>query len=472
LALQRTHGNRAVAAFVQAETAARARPPVATEAGVGPPAAPTESPLRDEAPDEVPLAVGDDPATFLGSALPVVVAGETHSIEYRLVDGRPEIGIATTWVAAGLIHDALRPVLGKLGSDPRAQTARTRWEHLRKAYDRAKRTRVDWTAAQAAANAAAEKMKKALGKDRLPSKKPPNMGLPAWEQVRKLNSDRPVAQKQAEAARAAHESATSEEKGALLAYTYAAIDVDDNLVAEILGSDMPPREKASAVGPGTANVRYHTGTVDDPIPIVWYKPLDKYPDIPVTDASGAAITLKPFVANPPVVDALGHKWTFGVAPENRPSIDEKTGTKWRNMPVHGKQRVNQVMYNAALANLGHDPTKHGEDGDHVRDLGFGGNDEIKNYWPLEASTNRLAYTGWRGSYYLHYKKDEVAKGSKIWNVVQAPLNSGNLIGKWIRTAKPAQAVTKPEAGPAAGSSTSYGNPETIRLGDGTDLAES
>jgi hypothetical protein len=135
---------------------------------------------------------------------------------------------------------------------------------------------------------------------------------------------------------------------------------------------------------------------------------------------------------------------------------------------HGSLRPTQRALNGVLAMLGHNLPAHNEDGDHVRDLGFGGTDTIDNYWPLDSVVNRLAYNGWRSLYLLNYKKKQNRAGH--WLLEKAPLNSGTLVGKHFHMTG-TNAVAIPQAGVAAGSSVAWGNAGTVLANNGGQIAE-
>lgn len=161
--------------------------------------------------------------------------------------------------------------------------------------------------------------------------------------------------------------------------------------------------------------KYHKGTLDDPIPIVWYKaPADYkqvhyYPTIqgkqgltalwdpirPVISDKKTASAFQSFTINN---KDTGHNYEFGVADHNRPKIGQHL-VKTRHDSDRATQKgLNNILTAAGFA-IG---DKSGLDGDHVTDLGFGGQDHISNYWPLEAGINRRAFHGYNSEYIVHY----------------------------------------------------------------------
>lgn len=166
---------------------------------------------------------------------------------------------------------------------------------------------------------------------------------------------------------------------------------------------------------------YHRGTKTDPIPIVWYKPMSAYKSITPTTAAaknGLASLAFPGGGN---INGL----TFGVDLNNLP-------TNWTKAnPIekvaHESDRGVQKGLNKHLSENGY---KIGDDyqldGDHVKDLGFNGDDEIKNYWPLNSGINRRGFQGYNSRYILNYyevdlKGNEVPKAKSI----------GGMIGKYF-----------------------------------------
>lgn len=155
-------------------------------------------------------------------------------------------------------------------------------------------------------------------------------------------------------------------------------------------------EKPHSVPPNTdiANT-YHTGHQNDPIPIIWYKPENAYsPITPISAKSGL-----PTLAFPGGGMINGLK--FGLAPANRP-INWTKANPIKKVS-HESDRGNQKSYNTHLKNSGYRiGDDYNLDGDHVMDLGFNGQDELNNYWPLKSEVNRRAFHGYNESYVLNY----------------------------------------------------------------------
>lgn len=156
------------------------------------------------------------------------------------------------------------------------------------------------------------------------------------------------------------------------------------------------------------------------IPIVWYKAPADYPKLQLAD--GTIV--------PPFGDFSLGSLDFGVAPANQP----KKGWVLRKI-AHDSDRANQVGYNKELADAKvalEEPAGSGTyyyfngagyDGDHVKDLGFSGKDEIDNYWPLLARINRRAFEGYNARYVVNYLDDHGRPKAR-------PV--GGLIGKYFK----------------------------------------
>jgi hypothetical protein len=194
---------------------------------------------------------------------------------------------------------------------------------------------------------------------------------------------------------------------------------------DILPSRLMPvgelfKDKAETLGDG-AKFSYHTGAHDDPIPIIWYKDSRDYPKLRYRNGDGFE------EAAFPTSFTLGGM-TFGVTEENRP----KDGWKLQKL-AHNEDRSSQKGFNKHLTDFSVEAQKGGEwvtpaigdrnqfDGDHVKDLGFGGTDTIDNYWPLDSTINRRAFNGYNSCYVINYLDGDVLKSRAI----------GGLIGKWF-----------------------------------------
>lgn len=172
-------------------------------------------------------------------------------------------------------------------------------------------------------------------------------------------------------------------------------------------------------GGDTNSYTYHTGDKGDAIPITWYKnPLD-YPRLKLKDAT---------VINFGESFKVGGR-NFGLNTENKPKADwfiQKT--------AHNDSREGQHLFNKTLIDEEVQVEKgssfvspplgdtHHFDGDHVKDLGFGGKDQADNYWPLDSTINRRAFAGYNSGYVVHYKDEKGENKSR---------SIGGLVGKWF-----------------------------------------
>jgi hypothetical protein len=165
---------------------------------------------------------------------------------------------------------------------------------------------------------------------------------------------------------------------------------------------------------------YHTGAENDPIPIVWYKAPTDYPKLRLGGKT---------VINFGVGFKLDTQ-NFNLAPSNRPKLDWKIQKVAHNETREGQRGLNDLLLfhdvevekggNFVMPALG---DRHQFDGDHVKDLGFGGLDNASNYWPLDSTINRRAFKGYNAHYIIHYK--DSATG------VHRSRAIGGLIGKWF-----------------------------------------
>ncbi|ARU62115.1 hypothetical protein CBW65_14740 [Tumebacillus avium] len=438
LQLQRTIGNQAV---LQLLRTAQKNGDEATETSA--------AELEPELPDDAGTEQRTAEELTLEDNQPIDLVGETHTIEYKKVGQEVEIGVASNWMEINEIHQDLR----------RNQLLNITLTQRLSACRVATRSRQGFEKDFSKNDEKIDKIKRDRRKVRVTN---PDKYADLGDELKKLEGDMHKISIKLNNARAT-------EKARVNAYIQCAVTINSTIVAQVLGAKMPIVELDTDATAGSAgNVRYHQGTAGDPIPITWYKPQASYNAITVNDyTTGVAVptVLNPFGGNPAVQDQHGNNYNFGVNAANVAGA-----AAWPNTPKHGKTRVNQQAYNQVLASLGYDLSAHNEDGDHVRDLGFGGNDVIDNFWPLNSVTNRHAFNGWRSSYYINYKKNVDGVGN--WNIVKAPLNSGSLIGKYFRikgeedTNSPAENNTD-----ASGSDTTYGAAANINESDGTIIAE-
>ncbi|GEM_PF-2330226 len=160
---------------------------------------------------------------------------------------------------------------------------------------------------------------------------------------------------------------------------------------------------------------YANGSAGTPIPVVFYKSEADY--LPIEVPVNTAGVNPGAYAYPNGPTVTGRKGTYELKVADQYRFSEGTS-------LHNKKdsntREKQVDINFALARAG--VNMSGLDGDHVRDLGFGGKDAPDNYWPLKAEINRRPFLGWRGSYGLNYiSSDDTKKTASITG----------LVGKWL-----------------------------------------
>lgn len=172
---------------------------------------------------------------------------------------------------------------------------------------------------------------------------------------------------------------------------------------------------------------YHRGTQTDPIPITWYKSPADYPALRVPDGNGGTRAV-----------AFGAAFTvggqnFGLHADNVPRVGWLLQKTAHNESREGQQAINRLLNDQGVeaakfnGNLVSQPlgATHGFDGDHVKDLGFGGADAANNYWPLNSRINRRAFAGYNAGYVVHYLDGTTPKSRSI----------GGLVGKWFRVAR-------------------------------------
>lgn len=172
-------------------------------------------------------------------------------------------------------------------------------------------------------------------------------------------------------------------------------------------------------GGDTGRYTYHTGDKGDAIPITWYKSPVDYPRLKLKD--GTVINFGDSFK----VGSLN----FGLNSDNKPKVDwfiQKT--------AHNDSREGQHSFNKTLIDEEVQVEKgssfvspplgdtHHFDGDHVKDLGFGGKDQADNYWPLDSTINRRAFAGYNSGYVVHYKDERGEHKSR---------SIGGLVGKWF-----------------------------------------
>ena len=165
----------------------------------------------------------------------------------------------------------------------------------------------------------------------------------------------------------------------------------DGLVKE---PPVPPKTWSDFMGNRNKLSDYKDGK-NKPIPIVFYKSVSDYKPIivPVNTDSRVVPGTYNFPNGPTV---YGRKGKYSLIVKN--SNIFHVGSILENSK-DSNTRTTQIDINHALKEAG--VQMKGLDGDHVRDLGFGGTDTPNNYWPLKSKINRRPFLGWRGSYGLN-----------------------------------------------------------------------
>ncbi|MFS2003259.1 hypothetical protein ACEN9F_06460 [Duganella sp. CT11-25] len=431
----------------------------------------SEDVLHSDEADAGQAEAGDQPESeediFEAQREAIPLLGETHHLEYRKVGSEFVLGVASTWAEAAAIHTALRL---------RGVSAAWRASYLvvRGAHDARTTALRDLQTAERQLDALPRERR---SRSRSPAPRGGRGGGRAGSGARSRSRSRSRERNQPSEADRLRQAvldlridlinAIGQERRAVNAFVAISANEFSTEVAEILGANMPAIKLDTDVVVADANtVRYHTGDQADPIPITWYKPTASYATVTVLDGlTNANVVLSPFAANPQVAAPDGTTYQLGVTAANHPVI----GDVLLNNPKHGKTRTRQQLLNTALTSMGYNMA--GQDGDHVKDLGFGGSDIDANFWPLTSATNRYAFTGWRSSYYLNYKTGtQGAGGAQI--VKKAPLNAGNMVGKYVQiVAEQATASPNGNNSAASGSSTAWGQQENIIARNGAAIAE-
>jgi hypothetical protein len=224
---------------------------------------------------------------------------------------------------------------------------------------------------------------------------------------------------------------TEELKDEYLRKTTIAVNLAKDAIIKLweIGKDFLPTNlmpvgavfrDRNTFGGDTGRYTYHTGdSKGDAVPITWYKNPADYPRLKLKDTT---------VINFGQSFKVGGL-NFGLNTENKPKADwfiQKT--------AHNDSREGQHLFNKTLIDEEVQVEKgssfvspplgdtHHFDGDHVKDLGFGGKDQADNYWPLDSTINRRAFAGYNAGYVVHYKDEKGEHKSR---------SIGGLVGKWF-----------------------------------------
>ncbi|MGE3961195.1 MAG: hypothetical protein AB7F65_05880 [Dehalococcoidia bacterium] len=435
--MQSTAGNRAVRrslATIQREEAQAAAPEaaasdaVATE-GATPAAAGGETgPANDyltDAPADAAEPLSDE---LYNEMAPRVPATDGHSATVQIVDGEVRLGMESDFTDLLHIIDALTSDESPLDVDDKALLVvldllvRLNVAALQAIKDTHDEARAQMVAASEAAVVMV----------------PQDFGPP----LRRRNLADPTYV----AARARAEELWAEYQAALA----GSVDLARSTILDLwqIGADFLPtylmpraevyKDKAAFRG-DTDHYTYHTGAADDPIPIAWYKPPAAYPMLRLP--TGEIVTFGEAFKIGGV--------QFGLADENTPALDWRIQKTAHNETREGQAALNRVLIeNEVQVSKGGRWVRpavgntHQFDGDHVKDLGFGGADRANNYWPLDSTINRRAFTGYNANYVINYLDGATPKSRAI----------GGLVGKWFIVSRfmGAGGGSHPDEGAAAG----------------------
>ena|SRR5579864_3997498 len=357
----------------------------------------------------------------------VMLGSITHHVEIRIIGGMPVVGIASTWTSLNNIIDTLLLAEKKPGSEISgrkndilqifrpAEQAQNAYQAATAAYQ------------QAQQEASAAKVAKLL-KISSPKKAQPQSKRPIVRGGQLVSRPKPKSkpdakdlayQKKKEQASDARRAQTSAEQQ-LERVAKEAIAAAWEEFGDFLPANLVPAGEVFKKRPFTGKANkytYHTGEANDPIPIYWYKPPAHYPKITYNG--------KTYEYDHPV--NIGGIF-FGVKEENDPNKSNKFKLRKsaHNETREGQKAFNAIFNDNAVIVGGTKPPALGEkggyDGDHVKDLGFGGKDSADNYWPLAAHINRRAFNGFNSRYIINYIDAQTGPQSRA---------IGGLIGRYF-----------------------------------------
>lgn len=154
----------------------------------------------------------------------------------------------------------------------------------------------------------------------------------------------------------------------------------------------------------------HTGDIDDPIPILWYKKTrEDYPQR--ITIKGKEYSME--TSNPPTIQYAGENIPIGVNPiwivrAHGGGIGYENATKLQRGRVDDTNVTpNAKKFRQAIAQPGGYKIND-EDIDHVTDRGFTGPDSFDNLWPLKSSINRIPFVD---QWYKNYKIEFLVPGN-------------------------------------------------------------
>lgn len=336
----------------------------------------------------------------------VKLGTETHHVELKLKNGKVAVGIASEWEDSVNIKQTLLNVANDVNSPIHGSHAKIN----------AMFALVE--AANVACNDAFDTFKN------MPNVTHSNRAHPyakpkTKQELEQEKADNFIIKQERNDARRAHTIA----KDYLIATAKQAIQDAWEEFGDVLPSRLLPRGAAFQDRTFTGNnlVDYHTGEEGDPIPIMWYKSPKDYPTV-FFNGKQYNFNSKLTIQNT----------TFELADKNVPT----TGGNFKLQKLahdsdRGFQKTYNQLFNDNKVQVGHvvnNPLseKGGYDGDHVKDLGFGGEDKANNYWPLHQNINRKAFNGYNSAYILNYLSKN--QNNQLEGKARA---IGGLIGKFF-----------------------------------------
>ncbi|GAA2986305.1 hypothetical protein [Actinokineospora diospyrosa] len=210
-------------------------------------------------------------------------------------------------------------------------------------------------------------------------------------------------------------------------------DAVRNMVVRGFKDNLSPaiaKSRSSRKGKGTKprddGPRYHTGTYRDPVPIIWFKPFDVYPD-ELPHHGGPNVRKFPHQEYADGleagVDALYWPWTGK-------KFKKEHGTR-----AGGGTTVGQAKLADAFEQHGVDIPEGAAQIDHVLDDFLGGPDEADNLWPLATRHNQAAGLkhGHQGVRYQPSNGPEMTAPTAVHNV---PAGVWFIISQQLQPADP------------------------------------
>jgi hypothetical protein len=154
--------------------------------------------------------------------------------------------------------------------------------------------------------------------------------------------------------------------------------------------------------PPPAGARLHAGTKADPVPMIWYKPVDLYPKV----------LHRPWGERWENIHAFPHR-VYPVRPSHQAVDPLEAGVDGVYWPWKGKHltrekepRVGEAEAFRKQLEAHGIQVKKSWQMDHVQDVQFGGPDEFDNVWPFEGDVNMAAGT-WHANQTVPWRDPDV-----------------------------------------------------------------